>query len=149
VSSELPDSRDPMWAVLVEASITPVAPPPGLRQRLLDEIRTAPKAELRRGAERWRPTEFAGISLCPLHNDKASGRRTFYLRMEPGAVIPSHVHGADEQCLVLEGDISWGGRTYYGGDYFVTGQGSAHPVSSTAGGNLLLIIAGDNEYAVV
>lgn len=138
-----------MWAVLAEAVTTPVAPPAGLRQRLMEEISSGPKAELRRGNERWRATEFAGVSICPLYNDQAGGRRTFYLRMEPGAAIPAHLHGADEQCLVLAGDLTWGGRTYHGGDFFVTGQGSTHPVSTTAAGNLLLIIAGDNEYASV
>jgi anti-sigma factor ChrR (cupin superfamily) len=147
MDDELLDPRDPLWAVLAEAVTVPVAPPPRLRARLLEEIRTGPKAETRKGAERWRPTEFPGVSMCPLHHDRESGLRTFYLRMEPGAQIPMHRHGSDEQCLVMAGDLAWGGRAYGAGDFFVTGQGSDHPVSTTVHGNLLLIIAGDNEYA--
>lgn len=149
MDDELLDPRDSIWPTLAEAAAQPVAPPPGLRPRLMQEIRSGPKSELRKGGARWRPTEFPGVSFCPLHHDRQTGLRTFYLRMEPGANIPGHRHGADEQCLVMSGDLSWGGRTYGAGDFFVTGQGSDHPVSTTVEGNLLLIIAGDNEYASV
>lgn len=148
MEDELFERKDPMWATLAEATIEPVRPPAGLRDRLMERIRTGPRAEQRHGEERWRPTEFAGVSICHLHHDPATGLRTYYLRMEPGAKIPAHRHGADEQCLVVKGDLSWGGLTYAAGDFFVTGQGSEHPVSRTAQGNVLLIIAGQNEYGL-
>jgi ChrR Cupin-like domain len=36
---------------------------------------------------------------------KDSRATSFLLRLKPGARLPSHVHAANEECLVLEGEL--------------------------------------------
>ena len=80
-----------------------------------------------------------------LYLDRDAGRTTMLLRMAPGARLPAHRHGADEQCLVVSGDIRQGEVVYREGDFVVMGKDSHHPEIYTEGGNVLLLVMGRNE----
>ena len=53
----------------------------------------------------WEPTQFAGISIKVLYEDKAKGEMTCLLKWEPGATLPMHKHPEIEQSWVLEGSF--------------------------------------------
>jgi ChrR Cupin-like domain len=49
---------------------------------------------------------------------KDSRAASFLLRLKPGARLPSHVHAANEECLMLEGELRYAeGVTLRAGDY--------------------------------
>ena len=70
-----------------------------------------------------------------------NGRVTFLVRGEPGARFPAHQHDDDEECYVIEGDITFETLTLRAGDYHRALRGHPHPGASTARGCLLLITA--------
>ena len=53
----------------------------------------------------WEPTQFKGISIKVLYEDKARGEMTCLLRWEPGATLPMHKHPEIEQTYVVEGSF--------------------------------------------
>ena len=110
-----------------------------------EELR--PLADVRRNEGGWLSAGFPGVDVRPLFRDRTSGQSTVLIRMEPGAKLPTHSHGANEQCLVLEGDIRWGEVAYEAGDFVVMAKDTTHPELHSKSGNLLLIISGHNEYA--
>jgi hypothetical protein len=54
----------------------------------------------------WEPTQFVGISIKVLHEDKEKGEMTCLLKWEPGATLPMHKHPEIEQTYVIEGSFS-------------------------------------------
>jgi anti-sigma factor ChrR (cupin superfamily) len=125
---------------------TPEAePPPHLFERIKAKIATrepkptAPKT-VRAGEGRWE-TIAPGVERKVLRFDKARQRVTFLVRGAPGARFPSHAHDDDEECYVLSGDLSFGPLTLRAGDYHLAVPGVAHPVGTTAGGCMLLMMA--------
>jgi quercetin dioxygenase-like cupin family protein len=51
----------------------------------------------------WKPSQFEGIQIKVLYEDKAKGEMTCLLKWEPGASLPMHRHPELEQSFVLEG----------------------------------------------
>ena len=135
---------------LVAEAIAPVAPAPAIKTRLMSRIANfqalRPIADVRRDEDDWVPF-VPGIDVKVLFKDRETGRSTVLLRMEPGARIPSHRHHDVEQCLVVKGDIRCGDIVYEAGDFVVMGKDTEHPEIHTVNGNLLLLVAGNNEYS--
>jgi anti-sigma factor ChrR (cupin superfamily) len=130
------------------AAIAPVDPPPGLRDRLmarLAQAANAPIVEIRAENAKWRPSGMPGVRIQPLYKEAATGRRTFLLKLDAGATLPAHRHGADEQCFILSGDFVWEDLEYGPGDFVVLPAQSIHPRISSRGGATVLIVAGDND----
>jgi anti-sigma factor ChrR (cupin superfamily) len=122
----------------------PVAPPPGVRERLLALVAAAP-APLPPyhflGADEGRWVRVApGILRKNLAPQPDGRSRSYLIRMEPGSVGGVHTHAEVEHCLVIEGDLSTVGRTLGPGDYHRAAPGSEHAGNTTAGGCLLLIV---------
>src|SRR5204863_7970378 len=113
-----------------------VAPPPGLRARLLASITASEPAPVksaigegtivRANDTPWVPSPIPGVQTRPLF-----GNRTMLVRMEPKTWLPAddHDHGA-EQCLVPEGSVSSDGVTAYAGDFTYMPRGSSHQTLS-------------------
>jgi len=53
----------------------------------------------------WEPTQFPGISIKTLYEDKEKGELTCFLKWEPGATLPMHNHPEIEQSYVIEGSF--------------------------------------------
>ena len=53
----------------------------------------------------WEPTQFGGISIKVLYEDKPKGEMTCLLKWEPGATLPMHRHPEIEQTFVIEGSF--------------------------------------------
>jgi quercetin dioxygenase-like cupin family protein len=79
------------------------------------------------------------LSIKVLVRDVKNKVQTSYWRLKPGAVIPWHSHENEEDCLVLEGDISIGEQTLFSGDFNQMEKGSAHGPITTVGGALLYL----------
>lgn len=86
-----------------------------------------------------------GIAIKILHQDAAQNRRTFLMRLEPGARYKSHFHYHDEECFVLEGSVAIGNLRIERGDYHLAPAGSNHDTLHSDAGALLFLRAGFQE----
>ena len=138
-------------ASLLAESIAPVAPAPALKDRLMTRIANydtmKPLADVRSHDDTWKLSGIPGVDIKPLFKDKQTGMSTYLLRMEPGSHLPAHYHHDVEQCLVVKGDIRWDELVYEEGDFVVMGKDTPHPALHTVHGNILLLMAGHNEFA--
>lgn len=136
-------------------SLAPVAPPAPrldkLRRRILRRAATVPQDHqplftLRAEEGQWQRLA-PGVEMKHLFEDEVS--HAFLVRLEPGAVLPSHAHSADEECLVLEGEMHLGDLRFRAGDYHVARAGSSHGlVTSPVGGVMYVRSAGPAGYAI-
>jgi anti-sigma factor ChrR (cupin superfamily) len=120
-----------------------VKPPPDLFARVEAEIaaRSQPlpgTLTVRADEGRWEKL-VEGVERKILFS--GGGRVTFLIRGQPGARFPSHEHDDDEDCYVLEGDITFDTLTLRAGDYHRVPPGIRHPKATTAGGCMLLMTA--------
>lgn len=127
---------------LLEAS-APIAPDPEralrLRGRLLRQVRASKHAGLLtvlKDEEGW--TKLGPLmEIKLLRSDEES--RSYLLKMHPGAVLPSHQHTLDEECLMLEGEIWIGNIHLRAGDYHVAARGTPHEELRTSTGGLAFL----------
>jgi anti-sigma factor ChrR (cupin superfamily) len=140
---EQPALPEVLAARLAEA-IAPVAPAPeraaSVKARILDRVRgeRVPFVTVRAGAGRWVPIA-PGVQSKTLHDDGTT--RSFLLRLEPGARLPSHGHAAEEACVVLEGSAQLGDIEVRAGDFHLALPGSVHGEVSSRTGALLFLRA--------
>jgi anti-sigma factor ChrR (cupin superfamily) len=140
---------DALAAALGKA-FTPIEPPSdraaALRARALAHARE-PQGDVRglitvqadEGAWRW----FApGVTIKALYVDEVARTRSFLLRLEPGARLPPHMHQTDEECIVLEGELSLGALTVGAGGYHLAPAGVSHSEITTKTGALIFLRAG-------
>ena len=132
-------------ATALPLSAFEVAPPPGLRARLLASIAGSDRPPMksimgegtlvRAGDTAWEPSPIPGVQTRPLFE-----KQTLLVRMAPKTWFPAHDHHhAAEQCLVLEGSVSSEGVTAYAGDFTYMPRGSSHHPLYSEDGCLLLI----------
>src|SRR5688572_25482775 len=50
-------------------------------------------------------TVWPNVKAKLLRQDPINNFQTVLLRIEPGGVVPAHVHSKEEECMVLEGEI--------------------------------------------
>lgn len=135
------------YAQVIEelAALVPAEQPdPAVRDRLFARIGGASETlsdlpahmKLDRASDqKWQPLPFPGVEVRPL-----LGRKTLLVRMQPGAVYPSHEHTQAEQCYVLEGSIQDdSGITARAGDFVCMAAGSTHGEIRTETGCVFLI----------
>ena len=126
-----------------------VAPPPGLRDRVL----AIPSPQVwkhwqsrgdlhtvRCGEGEWE-TVVPGVHVKQLYVDRTRDLATMLIRMDPGASYIPHRHNAPEQCFVLEGDVRDGDDRFEAGDFQCKETGSTHGAQTTDKGCLLLVVS--------
>lgn len=87
----------------------------------------------------WCPLDFPGVWLKVLHRDPGTGASAVLTRLDPGAVIPAHLHTrAGESVYVLAGDFVEDGVTHGPGAYFAAPAGTPHGPHRSAGGCVVL-----------
>ena len=64
-----------------------------------------------------------GVERKMLWSAGPNRRVTFLIRGRPGASFPAHAHEDDEECFVLEGDITFDTLTLRAGDYHLARRG--------------------------
>ena len=134
-SSKDEDRLSPEFEKAFALSLTPVAPPQGLRARVFARVQM----------ETWKQVG-PDIQVKTLHYDETAGMVSFLLRAQPGASMPAHVHQAVEECLVLEGEFNLGDRTMRPGDFELGHVGQEHPAASTRTGALVYLRGAAVDY---
>jgi anti-sigma factor ChrR (cupin superfamily) len=131
------------------SSVEPVAPSPDLKQRLLTRVRSEKRDAshpepgvyvVRSGSGTWKQSPWEGIAFMRLYYDRATGRVTSLVRVDPGARYPAHRHRGVEQSWVLEGSCRLGAVTARAGDFVCAAAGTEHGVLVSDEGCLLLMI---------
>ena len=119
-----------------------VAPPASLWDRIEAALDAAESAAdlrvIRYGRidwEAWAP----GLEVKILTRGPAGEPETFLMRMQPGAVVPQHLHDRAEECLVIEGDLEHEGETLGPGDFTIARPGGVHAEMVSRGGGLLYV----------
>ncbi|MBA2492002.1 MAG: cupin domain-containing protein [Gammaproteobacteria bacterium] len=134
-----------LLAILLEA-VPPATPDAAraarMRKRILEGARIQPHANadyhtVPADSGAWLRID-PRLEMKILYKDARA--TSFLLRLEPGARLPAHVHAADEECLVLEGELRLGeGVTLKAGDYHFAPRGLPHGVAESPGGALLFL----------
>jgi quercetin dioxygenase-like cupin family protein len=70
------------------------------------------------------------------------GQASMLYHTEPGTTVPSHSHGHDEECLMLQGDLFLDDILLQAGDYQLAPAGSQHRLTQTDTG-VVLYVHGD------
>jgi hypothetical protein len=148
VSLACDPNNDLLEGAVVDAlllDMTEVAPPPAraqaLRARLVEQAHASARMlentiTVYAEAGEWQPVT-QGVRSKKLYSD--GGGRSFLLRLDPGAVLPTHAHDSDEECLVLEGEVQIAGLRMGPGDYQLACSGSSHAQIASPTGALLFI----------
>jgi quercetin dioxygenase-like cupin family protein len=127
----------------IASSLPQQQPPPLIRERLLKRISPPPASQqshieatvLRENDTPWKKLPVPGVEIRRLLGDK-----TMLVRMQPGAVFPTHEHRFMEQCYVLSGSVTdSSGMTAYAGDFVSMPAGSTHQPITTETGCVFLI----------
>ena len=112
-----------------------------IKNRLFSRL-NAPAPE---GTQTIRTDEKAWIRINPLieikvlRKDLENNNQTSLWRLKPGAVIISHSHTQEEECLVLSGELYVGDHYVKQGDFHIASPGCTHSNISTKTGALFLI----------
>jgi hypothetical protein len=108
-----------------------------MRERLLKRIRVSQGlTTIQPNEGEWAPFS-PKVTIKILHRDFDT--QSYLLRLEPGAVVLPHVHGQDEECIVLEGEVRIGDLVVRQGAYHLAPRGvSARAIRSETGALLFL-----------
>ncbi|MFO0998225.1 MAG: cupin domain-containing protein [Alphaproteobacteria bacterium] len=124
------------------ASDEPVEPPGHLLDAVKRRIALAPSTRsfvtIRAGVGEWTPLA-PGIAVKTLFEDRIAGMRSILMRLEPGTTYDGHEHPADEECLMIEGEMTLGDITLKAGDYHLAPKGLPHGRVSSAKGAVVFI----------
>ena len=133
-------------------AITPIAPPPEVRARLMDVIRRTPQLDdsipgehesrtIRANEGRWFPIG-RGAQTKKLSFNAERDTVTFLLEMEPHAIVPAHDHKGSEDTYVVRGSCSIGAVGLAMGDFHHVDAGAHHGdvVASPEGCTLIITI---------
>jgi anti-sigma factor ChrR (cupin superfamily) len=97
-------------------------------------------------AMEWRPSQFKGIQIKVLYENKEAGEMTCLLKWEPGATLPMHKHPEIEQSFVLEGSFYDHDGICKAGEYVWRQPGSFHETHSDEGAVLLAVYRKPNMF---
>jgi quercetin dioxygenase-like cupin family protein len=128
-----------LTASAIATSVLPVAPPPQLRQRLLDQISQTPAVRSAMEIVRADDSGFVEAPIPGIQIRYLKGKNTFLVRMAPKTHLPAHKHKYNEQCLMLEGSVAGAGQTANAGDFVFMPAGSQHEALYSEEGCLFLI----------
>src|ERR1700716_2450896 len=94
----------------------------------------------------WEPTQFEGISIKVLYEDKSKGEMTCLLKWEQGATLPMHKHPEIEQTFVIEGSFYDHDGICRAGEFVWRRVGSFHETHSDEGAVILAVYRKPNIY---
>jgi hypothetical protein len=151
-------------AELLALSVPAVAPPPGLRDKVLQRIDAAsatavagatagaPAPGFRfvgaSGGEGWKPLPVAGAWTKVLSIDRDRGYVVLLGRLEAGVRYPAHVHAGPEDLYLLTGDLHLGDRLLRPGDFHHSDAGTSHGENfSVEGCTLLAVLSLEHDLA--
>jgi anti-sigma factor ChrR (cupin superfamily) len=125
--------------VALARAVDPVAPPAGVRDRLLSQVAAEPFT--RTAAEgAWEATPVPGLTRRVLFVDRPNNRVTCLLRLAPGGRLPAHPHTGVEEVFMLEGELHAPGWVLRPGDYQRSEPGTQHVEQWTVAGCMALLV---------
>ncbi|MBL8279804.1 MAG: cupin domain-containing protein [Pelomonas sp.] len=95
----------------------------------------APARTLVRDVEAGWPEFAPGIRRRVLWT--AAGQASLLYRADPGASVPVHSHGHDEECLMVQGELFLDDLLLQQGDYQLAPAGTGHRITETDTGVIL------------
>lgn len=141
------DERASMDALAeaVAAALEPASIDPrkltGLRARILAATGGPSHlmTETIRGNEIGWQESWPRVWVKVLKRDVSSGIQLALFRLEAGAIMPEHAHTKDEECVVIEGELTIGPLCLRSGDLHVAHLGTRHPAITTRTGALVFV----------
>ena len=94
----------------------------------------------------WRPSQFEGIDIKVLYEDKSKGEMTCLLRWAPGTSLPFHRHPEIEQTWVLQGSFYDHDGIARAGEFVWRTSDSKHQTHSDEGCIILAIYRKPNIF---
>jgi quercetin dioxygenase-like cupin family protein len=94
----------------------------------------------------WKPSQFEGIEIKVLYEDKQLGEMTCLLRWQPGTTLPFHKHPEIEQSYVISGSFSDHDGICRAGEYVWRKSESQHETHSAEGCVILAIYRKPNIF---
>jgi anti-sigma factor ChrR (cupin superfamily) len=123
--------------------ISPVQPPPSVRDRILNAIRHTRTVRADEG--RWlRLVE--GVTVKPLSVDEQRGTVTILMTLQPGARVAGHDHHGAEDSFVVSGSCHIGTIHLAAGDFHHAGSGTHHGEIVSESGCTLLLVVDRRDY---
>jgi len=130
---------------LAVAPERPIEPPPAVKDRLLQSLKTSEAitrlpeyAVIKENEGEWQ-NMAPGVSFKNLFNNPAIGSSTMLMRMAAGSILPSHHHDHIEELYVIEGDCYSAGQRLTAGDYHRAEDDSEHGTTFTEHGCLMIV----------
>lgn len=123
-----------------------LTPSPAVRERLLASLNAPAKYTVAAGEGQWTDSGLPGISVKILAVDRPRGLVTLLLRGAPGARYPAHRHSAPEECYVIRGSVTIGGRLLQAGDFHHADADSDHGDITTVEGAEVLLVGAIDDY---
>ncbi|MGE0385733.1 MAG: cupin domain-containing protein [Gammaproteobacteria bacterium] len=130
-------------AAAIAAALAPVAPAreaaAALKRRILHAARgVAGAAQVVRARQRDWVKLGPRVAICLLREEP--GSRSYLLRIEPGGRLPAHDHDQDEECYLVEGEVTIGDDLHLAaGDYQFVPAGARHPQMHSVQGCIAFI----------
>lgn len=94
----------------------------------------------------WQPSQFEGVDIKVLYENKEAGEMTCLLRWAPGTQLPMHRHAELEQSYVLQGSFSDHDGIARAGEYVWRSKDSLHETYSEEGCVILAIYRKPNIF---
>lgn len=86
----------------------------------------------------YQPGLREGVSIAVLFDESHNyGPDLAFLKYEPGAYVPGHVHMGFELVVVIQGDYIENGRTFTPGSLVLRAPGTCHSMASKDGSVIL------------
>jgi anti-sigma factor ChrR (cupin superfamily) len=128
------------------AQAVEMRPSPGVRDRLLASLNAPAKYTVGSDDGQWSESGLPGIRVKILAVDRQRGLVTMLLRGDAGARYPAHRHSAPEECYVIRGSVTIGGRVLHAGDFHHADADSEHGEIVTVEGAEVLLVGAIDDY---
>ena len=94
----------------------------------------------------WKPSQFEGIEIKVLYENKEAGEMTCLLRWQPGTTLPFHKHPEIEQSYVISGSFADHDGIARAGEFVWRTPGSMHETHSAEGCVILAVYRKPNIF---
>lgn len=117
-------------------------------ERLVGELAPTPHGSTYVDPEsmEWKPSQFEGIEIKVLYENREAGEMTCLLRWQPGTTLPFHKHPEIEQTYVVSGSFSDHDGIARAGQFVWRKPGSMHETHSAEGCVILAVYRKPNIF---
>jgi quercetin dioxygenase-like cupin family protein len=150
MNKNLPMDDEPTLPAFIESRMAEAvrdAPLDPMTQRFMKSRLMTRVDDLERGAATHTVRPDAGvwekfsprIKMKVLRREADGSSMSYLLKLEPGAFLVPHKHHVDEECVVLEGEVTIGEEQVGPGTYHLAPRGLIHAAIRSEHGAILFI----------